>query len=120
MSIPFPHAYLAEAAQNVKQARPEFKVQRQLMSAGGCEASAFKAFGYTVTGTAFPLGAWHNRGKDGVESEFISKDDFTGGALLISEAAKLAGTNPRGVLAQLVEIPDKHRDRLASHRSRHE
>ena len=37
-----------------------FKVQRALMGAGGCEASAFKAHGYRVTGTSFPLGAWHN------------------------------------------------------------
>lgn len=113
-------AYLAGAAQNIKQAHPEFKVQRQLMSAGGCEATAFKAFGYAVTGTAFPLGAWHNRGEDGVEPEFISKDDFVGGALLISEAAKLAGTNPRGVLARLAERPSEHGERLAANRSQHE
>jgi hypothetical protein len=82
------------------------------MSAGGCEASAFKAFGYKVTGTAFPLGAWHNRGENGVVPEFISKDDFIGGALLIAEAAKLAGTSPRGVLARLPTSDPEQAERL--------
>jgi hypothetical protein len=90
------------------------------MSAGACEASAFKAFGYTVTGTAFPLGAWHNRGENGVEPEFISREDFVGGALLIAEAAKLAGTSPAGSLAQLAVTPSKDGARLASNRSRRE
>ena len=113
-------AYLGAAAQRVKQANPEFKFQRQLMSAGGCEASAFKAFGYKVTGTAFPLGSWHNRGDDGVESEYISKDDFIGGALLISAAAKLAGTSPSGLLARLANVPVEHSERLATNRSQRE
>jgi hypothetical protein len=111
--------YLAEAAKVIRTESPDIKFQRQLMSAGGCEASAFKAFGYTVTGTAFPLGAWHNRGENGVELEFISKDDFVGGALLISEAAKLAGTSPSGALAQLAVTPSEQGARLASNRSRH-
>ncbi|HIF71597.1 MAG TPA: hypothetical protein EYQ61_03420 [Dehalococcoidia bacterium] len=105
-------AYLGEAAQHIKSRNPDFKVQRQLMSAGGCEASAFKAFGYKVTGTAFPLGAWHNRGENGVVPEFISKDDFIGGALLIAEAAKLAGTSPRGVLARLPTSDPEQAERL--------
>ena len=113
-------AYLVAAVHQIKSENPEFKFQRQLMSAGGCEASAFKAFGYRVTGTAFPLGAWHNRGEDGVESEFIAKDDFIGGALLIAEAAKLAGTSPPGVLAQLAETAAGHGERLAANRFRRE
>ena len=48
----------------------EFKYQRNLMGAGGCEASAFKAFGYKVTGLAYPLGNWHNRGSKKVEEEY--------------------------------------------------
>lgn len=113
-------AYLGSAVQNIKQTVPEFKFQRQLMSAGGCEASAFKAFGYKVTGTAFPLGNWHNRSDDGVELEYISKDDFVGGALLISAAAKLAGTSPSGVLARLGNAPVEHSERLSINRSQHE
>jgi hypothetical protein len=90
------------------------------MSAGGCEASAFKAFGYKVTGTAFPLGAWHNRGETGVEPEFISKDDFVGGAILLAEAGKLAGTSPAGVLGRLSDTPSEEADRLKSDRLRPE
>jgi len=113
-------AYLGEAAHRIKSANPEYKIQRQLMSAGGCEASAFKAFGYKVTGTAFPLGAWHNRGENGVEPEFISKDDFVGGAILIAEAAKIAGTNPSGVLGRLSDTPSEEADRLKADRLRPE
>ena len=107
-------ASLSHAVHKIKCANPNFKIQRQLMSAGGCEASAFKAFGYKVTGTAFPLGSWHNRGESGVESEFISQDDFVGGAILIAEAAKLAGTSPKGVLARLTESPLEEADKLKS------
>ncbi|HJP27192.1 MAG TPA: M20/M25/M40 family metallo-hydrolase [Dehalococcoidia bacterium] len=113
-------AYLGEAAHRLKSANPNFKIQRQLMSAGGCEAAAFKAFGYSVTGTAFPLGAWHNRGENGVEPEFISKDDFIGGAHLLAEAALLAGTSPAGVLSRLSDFPSEEADRLKADRLRHE
>ncbi|MEE8046064.1 MAG: hypothetical protein V3T49_04415, partial [Dehalococcoidia bacterium] len=113
-------AYLSEAAHRIKSTTPDFKVQRQLMSAGGCEAAAFKAFGYKVTGTAFPLGAWHNRGESGVEPEFISKDDLFGGAVLLAEAAKLAGTKPTGVLGRLSETPLEEADRLKSDRGKPE
>ena len=42
-------------ARETLQARPEgFKVQRQLMSGGVCEASAFALHGYRTTGIAFP------------------------------------------------------------------
>ena len=90
-----------------------FKVQRQLMGAGGCEASAFAAHGYLVTGMAYPLGAWHNAGPDNtIASEYISLDDFAGGVLLATEAAKLAGTNPASPattrLRQPVGMQERH------------
>ena len=66
-----------------------FKVQRALMGAGGCEASAFKAHGYSVTGTSFPLGAWHNTEDDGsIIPEYIHLDDFNSGVALITEAMR--------------------------------
>ena len=66
-----------------------FKVQRALMGAGGCEASAFKAHGYRVTGTSFPLGAWHNTEDDGsITPEYIHVDDFQSGVELITEAMR--------------------------------
>ena len=66
-----------------------FKVQRALMGAGGCEASAFKAHGYRVTGTSFALGAWHNAEDDGsIVPEYIHVDDFRSGVALITEAMR--------------------------------
>ena len=66
-----------------------FKVQRALMGAGGCEASAFKAHGYRVTGTSFPLGAWHNTEDDGsIVPEYIHIDDFRSGVALITETMR--------------------------------
>jgi putative aminopeptidase FrvX len=44
---------------------PEVAVQRQLMSGGSCEASAFQAYGYITTGLVLPLGNYHNAGADG-------------------------------------------------------
>ena len=67
----------------------DIKIQRALMGAGGCEASAFKAHGYRVTGTSYPLGAWHNTEDDGsIVSEYIHKDDFVSGVALITEAMR--------------------------------
>jgi hypothetical protein len=109
---------LVEAANKIKSVNPEFRAQRQLMSAGGCEASAFKAFGYRVTGTAFPLGAWHNRGKNGIESEFISTDDFVGGVMLLSETAKLAGTPQFGIVPHLSRQPFEQAERLRKNQKR--
>jgi putative aminopeptidase FrvX len=64
------------------------KHQRRLMDGGGCEATAFGAFGYRATGLCLALGNWHNRGNlDQVEAghgeaipmlEEISLDDFHG------------------------------------------
>lgn len=88
-------AYLVKARANLLEEDSSFKCQRQLMGAGGCEASAFAAHGYSVTGMAYPLGAWHNAGPDNtITAEYISLDDFAGGVLLAAEAAKLAGTSP--------------------------
>lgn len=106
-------AYLVQARANLMAEDPDFKCQRQLMGAGGCEASAFAAHGYLVTGMAYPLGAWHNAGPgETIASEYISLDDFAGGVLLATEAAKLAGTDPASPatsrLRQPVEGSHRH------------
>ena len=64
------------------------KHQRKLMSGGGCEATAFGAYGYQASGLCVALGSWHNQGNlDEVEAgrgeavpelEKISLDDFHG------------------------------------------
>ena len=71
-----------------------FKSQRQLMSGGVCEASAFAVYGYQVTGIAFPLGNYHNAAPEGgVEAEFIHVDDYLGGHRLV-DRGRLPGGRP--------------------------
>lgn len=67
---------------------PDYKIQRQLMSGGTCEASGFAAWGYATTGIAFPLGNYHNASPEGgVDAEYIHAEDFWGGVRLIKQAA---------------------------------
>lgn len=84
--------FLIHSANNLQNKNKDFKYQRQLMSAGGCEASAFKAFGYKVSGLAYPLGNWHNKGASRVEEEYISVFDLLSGQSLIEEVAKFSST----------------------------
>jgi putative aminopeptidase FrvX len=111
-------AYLIAARANLLDEDPNFRSQRQLMGAGGCEASAFAAHGYAVTGMAYPLGGWHNDGPDNtIVPEYISLDDFAGGVLLATEAAKLAGTAPlsAGTTRLRQPVGSKERRRLRNH-----
>lgn len=88
--------FSAEAEQVLQVARrslserdPNTKVQRQLMSGGTCEASAFAAFGYATTGIAFPLGNYHNATPEGgVGAEYIHVEDYLCGVRLVEEAAR--------------------------------
>ncbi len=90
---------LLDAARHLAQ-RDTFRVQRQLMSGGVCEATAFAAHGYPVTGLAFPLGNYHNATtsipdpEGGVGSEYIKLSDFLGGVDLLTEVAR--GERPDG------------------------
>ena len=84
--------FLIHSANNLQNKNKDFKYKRQLMSAGGGEASAFKAFGYKVSGLAYPLGNWHNKGAGRVEEEYISVFDLLSGQSLIEEVAKFSST----------------------------
>ena len=109
-------------AQDAIQSRnPNFKVQRQLMSGGSCEATAFAVFGYKATGMAFPLGNWHNATtfigdpQGGIGPEYIHVDDFLGGVELLTEAAKSVGKrNDSPTRARVRQIPADIRARMAS------
>ncbi len=94
------------------QGREGFRAQRALMGAGGCEASAFAAHGYSVTGTSYPLGAWHNREEDGsIAAEYISLDDFNSGVDLITASM----SHPRSEVLHrnpLAEHPEQEAERL--------
>ena len=110
-----PERHLRNAALKLKETDDQFKVKRQLMSGGGCEASAFAPFGYKVTGTAFPLGNWHNGlMQEVVEPEYIHKNDFLSGVSLQCVAAESAGLEAVSAsAARLSEFPADAAARLA-------
>ena len=110
---------LIAARERIRERDADFKSQRQLMSGGTCEGTAFAAFGYRVTGLAFPLGNYHNATtripdpEGGVDAEYIMLSDFLGGVELIAEAAKGAapGDDPPS-RRRLGCVPDEVRRRL--------
>ena len=93
---------------------PDFRCQRQLMSGGVCEASAFNAWGYRSTGVAFPLGNYHNGADDGsVAAEYIHRDDYLNGAALITEAARQVSMRWDTAFSRRIrQVPDAMRARL--------
>ena len=104
-------------ARETLQARPEgFKVQRQLMSGGTCEASAFSVYGYRTTGIAFPLGNYHNAAPEGrIEAEYIHQDDYLGGVELMLEAVRrMPEREDTAFRRRLREIPAEFRERMGS------
>ena len=111
-------AYLTMASDRLSAAG-EFRCQRQLMSGGVCEATAFSAFGYAATGVAFPLANYHNAGPDdSVAAESIALADFAGGVSLLAETARLAGTSPRPRSSALAgQIPQAEGERLTADHS---
>jgi endoglucanase len=108
-------AYLLTARHRLAMKMDSFQCQRQLMSGGTCEATAFSAFGYPVTGVAFPLGNYHNAGPENtVAAEYIALSDFAGGAALLSEAASISGTlSVNSTLQQIRQTPSIESARLA-------
>ena len=103
-------------ARETLQARPEgFKVQRQLMSGGTCEASAFSVYGYRTTGIAFPLGNYHNAAPEGrIEAEYIHEEDYLGGVELMLEAVRrMPEREDTAFRRRLREIPGEFRERMS-------
>ena len=106
---------LVRARESLQQRDAGFKAQRQLMSGGVCEASAFAVYGYQTTGIAFPLGNYHNAAPEGrVEAEYIHVDDYLGGISLLEEAAHQVADRANTAFRQrLRQIPPEMRQRLA-------
>ena len=105
----------------IKSSDSDFKCQRQLMSAGSCEASAFAVNGYRTTGIAFPLGNWHNATttirdpNGGVGDEYISVYDFIGGVRLIESSARNVATRNNSPLpSRYKTVPEEQKMRLTS------
>ncbi|MBT98833.1 MAG: hypothetical protein CL902_09430 [Dehalococcoidia bacterium] len=105
---------LVRARETLQQREGGFKCQRQLMSGGTCEASAFAVFGYQTTGIAFPLGNYHNGAPEGrIEAEYINVDDYIGGVELITEAARRVSDRVNTAFRQrLREVPSDMRQRM--------
>ncbi len=110
---------LTTAVASIRGRNPEFKVQRQLMSGGVCEATAFSMAGYSVTGVAFPLGNYHNATttipdlEGGVAEEYIRLSDYLGGVELLAEAA-IVGLEGDGATSRIGVVADDVRERLRS------
>ena len=103
-------------AREMLQDRPEpVKIQRQLMSGGTCEASAFALQGYRATGIAFPLGNYHNgTPEDRIEAEFIQLGDYLGGVELIAEAARqVLDREDTAFRRRIGAVPEDFRRRLS-------
>ena len=107
---------LVSAAEALGKVEGGFRVQRQLMTGGTCEATAFGQFGYKVTGLAYPLGNYHNATTSipdpdgGVGAEHIRLSDYLGGVALLRQAA--VGASASEKRAWLREVPEEARDRL--------
>jgi putative aminopeptidase FrvX len=83
---PAGEALLGAAAARLARREPAFRYQRQLMSGGTCEATAFTSFGYQTGALAVPLGNYHNVDPDGrLAAEYVSPRDLAGLALLLKE-----------------------------------
>jgi putative aminopeptidase FrvX len=113
---------LSQAARHLASQEKGFSVQRQLMSGGVCEATAFSAHDYPVTGLAFPLGNYHNATTSipdpdgGVGAEYIKLADFLGGVDLLAQVAggKLSTSSD----ALIGPVSDDVRQRLESSSTR--
>ena len=105
---------LIRARETLQQRESGFKCQRQLMSGGTCEASAFAVFGYQTTGIAFPLGNYHNGAPEGrIEAEYINVNDYLGGIELITEAARRVSDRVNTAFRQRIrEVPPNLRQRM--------
>ena len=114
---------LIVARETIRERSPEFGCQRQLMSGGVCEGTAFAVWGYRVTGMAFPLGNYHNATtgirdpQSGIGAEFIHVDDFLGGVELLAEAAvSVAKRRDSPARDRVREVPPEVRARMTCRR----
>lgn len=89
-------------------------IQRQLMSGGTCEATAFGMAGYRATGVALPLINYHNVGPDNViTAERIHVHDFLGEISLLTSAIAVAGAPlPLASEVNLQRRVEQYRERL--------
>lgn len=112
---------LTASVERIKRRDHGYKSQRQLMSGGTCEATAFAVFGYQVSGIAYPLGNYHNatkgiaNSKGAIAEEYIHLSDFLGGIELVYETATLVNERFDNLATRRIgDVPDRVRQRLAA------
>ena len=107
-------AFLLAGWEALRRSDPDVKVQRQLLSGGTCEATAFSLLGYRSTGVALPLGNYHNMGPNStLAPEFIHKGDLAGASALLTKAVEYARTPLRDpLLARYGQVSQEHQSRL--------
>lgn len=105
---------LVKAKESLSESNPDFACQRQLMSGGVCEASAFWSEGYQTTGMAFPLGNYHNGGEnDLILAEYIHERDFLNGVALLEKATyHVNDSTPTKFQNRFKDLPKSLTDRL--------
>ena len=106
---------LNRAREQMQEKLPGFRCQRQLMSGGTCEASAFIYHGYRATGIALPLGNYHNATEDGgIGPEYIDIGDLERAVELVTEAVRcVASRNLSRSWQRMAALPDQLRHRLS-------
>ncbi len=107
------------ARDSIRSRNPDFRCQRQLMSGGVCEGTAFAVWGYRATGMAFPLGNYHNATtgirdpNSCIGAEYIRVEDFLSGVELLTEAAvSVARRHDSPARERVREVPDDIRSRM--------
>jgi len=95
---------------------PDVPVQRQLMSGGTCEATAFGQRHYRTTGVAVPLINYHNVGPgEVIAAERIHTADFLGEVALLVTAAEVVNSRPVPAVTRGLEAAvNRYRDRLVA------
>lgn len=73
---PMVDSWLKAAADSLAKKDKKFRFQRALLGGGTCEASVWTIRGRPNGGLAFPLGNYHNNGRNGYAAEYISLDDY--------------------------------------------
>lgn len=69
-------AWMHMVADSVAKKGRGFRFQRALLAGGRCEAAAYLLKGYSVGGIAFPLGNYHNNGKNNYAAEYVGEEDY--------------------------------------------
>ena len=105
---------LIKAKEFLTESDTNFRCQRQLMSGGVCEASAFWSEGYQTTGMAFPLGNYHNGGdNEQILAEYIHESDFLNGVALLERSTyHVNDSSPTRFQQRFQELPESLTERL--------